>query len=154
VWIYLPRVRGEAETKPAAPAPRPAGRASVLVVEDEPLVRELLQRILARGGYSVRTANDGQQALELGADGVELLITDVVMPRLGGRELAARLGAMRPGLPVLFLSGYASDNQLLVAEARGPADLLQKPFSAAQLLERVAALLAAAAARSGDAAAT
>jgi PAS domain S-box-containing protein len=154
VWIYLPRVAGEAEKKPVTPAPRPAGRASVLVVEDEPLVRELLQRILARGGYSVRTANDGQHALELGADGVDLLITDVVMPRLGGRELAARLGAMRPGLPVLFLSGYARDNQLVVAEARGPADLLQKPFSAAQLLERTASLLAAAAARSGDAAAT
>ncbi len=144
MWVYLPGVDESvaiggpvvAETPSAAPT-------TVLLVEDERLVRELVHGTLKRAGHVVLAADDGESALAASHTGdIDLLITDVVMPRLGGRELAGRLTAQRPKLQVLFMSGYANDALTRQGHALDARDFLQKPFAGAQLLERVNTLLA------------
>ncbi len=112
----------------------------ILVAEDEPIVRGLAQEILQDHGYRVLAANDGIQALEMARqhDGsIDLLLTDVVMPRMGGGELARRLQARRPEMRVLYMSGY-TDHFLLRQDWLGPgAAFLQKPFSPEGLARRV-----------------
>jgi len=136
--IMLP-VTTEAAAVIAEPVPYqrvPRGE-TVLVVEDEAALREVADRILARGGYSVITAASGPEAIEIarGHPGtIHLLVTDVVMPQMLGKEIAARITAILPGIGVLFMSGYA--RPALAAQGRldpGVA-LLQKPFSEADLL--------------------
>nr|MDA8121055.1 ATP-binding protein [Deltaproteobacteria bacterium] len=109
VKVYLPRVAEEAETASPVSAPAPHGTETVLVAEDERQVREFITRILSAKGYRVLSAGDGFEALRLvrnSGDPVDLLVTDVVMPGMGGRELASRVKAARPGTRVLFVSGY------------------------------------------------
>ncbi len=145
VWIYLPRVPASAEPEKTVSIPRPhTQQATVLIAEDEQLVRDLVHRILARAGYQVLAAADGPAAIAMAQSHrgpIDALITDAVMPHMSGRELASRLLATRPGLPVLFMSGYASDSQHLVATVPGAASFLQKPFDASRLLEQVGALI-------------
>ena len=106
------------------------GQETVLLVEDEPMVRSLVRSILTAKGYTVREASSGEEALERFGDDlgrVHLLLTDVVMPGINGRVLAERLAARRPDLKVLFMSGYTED---AVLGARGPGmQFLQKPFA-------------------------
>jgi CheY-like chemotaxis protein len=143
--VYLPA----AETAPAAsaapaPAAWPRGDETVLVVEDEPEVRSLTRRVLELSGYTVLEAGNGIEALALarGLDApVPLLLTDVVMPEMGGPELAQELVRLWPGLKVLFMSGYSDGplgSRFLVSPS---APLLQKPFSPAQLAGAVRTLL-------------
>jgi len=84
----------------------------VLVVEDGSLVRTIARRALSEAGFDVLDAADGHQALAViaGQDQVDLVLTDLAMPELGGRELAQRLSQTRPGLPVIFMSGYTDDD--------------------------------------------
>ena len=107
-----------------------AGQETILLVEDEPMVRSLVRSILSAKGYTVREASSGEEALERFGDDldlVHLLLTDVVMPGINGRVLAERLSARRPDLKVLFMSGYTED---AVLGARGPGmQFLQKPFA-------------------------
>jgi CheY-like chemotaxis protein len=119
--------------------PSGSGQA-VLVVEDEEAVRESTRRILAANGYSVLTAGCGAEALELCREGVgiDLLLTDVVMPGMSGRALAASIGEMKPDLRVLYMSGY-TDRQLDVGDSRR---LIEKPFNTETLLRGVAEALA------------
>ncbi len=144
-WIYLPRVAPAIDmaTTPAAPAASPV-EATLLLAEDEPVVRDLVQRLLEQAGYRVLSAADGMHALEVSRshDGdIDLLVTDVVMPRMGGRELADRLRAERPGLRVLYMSGYANE-AWDVNELPGQAgDFLQKPFAPRELSDRVRIML-------------
>jgi CheY-like chemotaxis protein len=128
--------------------PRPSGRrAVVLVAEDEALVRELVQRALLRAGHDVLLAANGEEALALAeARTFDVLVTDVVMPHLGGRELALRLAVSHPTTPILFMSGYASEGEHLTTAANGRVAILNKPFTANQLLRAVESLLAPAAA--------
>ena len=109
-------------------------------------MRELTAGCLQRAGFTVLAAADGQAALELAArhaGPLDVLVTDVVMPRLGGPDLAVRLRAGHPDLRVLFISGYTDDAGDL-REAAGPTgDFLQKPFGAEALVTRVRALLSA-----------
>jgi PAS domain S-box-containing protein len=146
---------GAAETRDA-PVGRVAGgdarlaveSALIAVVEDEPGVRSLVERLLVRGGHRVLAFPDGAAALDALADlgvTIDLLITDLVMPGPNGIEVARQIRRDRPGLPVLLMSGYAAD--ALRAERIGESslDLLEKPFSAAELLDRVAAVLGTAA---------
>ena len=120
------------------------GSETLLVVEDEPAVRRLLRRTLEQGGYRVIVAEDGQHGLiaaESHGDEIDLLLSDLIMPRMGGAELARRLVAQRPGLRVLFLSGYSRDR---VDGETGPvpgARLLQKPFALEDLLAEVRSAL-------------
>jgi signal transduction histidine kinase len=146
--IYLPRVAdGSAPLPPPAEAGvAPRGSGTILVVEDEEPVRSLVVDILEASGYSLLAAGNGLEALDVVEQHpgpIDLVVTDVVMPQMGGRQFADRFAAMRPGVPVLFMSGYPDG-------AFGPdgfvvpgAAFLQKPFSGAALGLEVQALLGA-----------
>jgi CheY-like chemotaxis protein len=117
----------------------------VLVVEDDTAVRMLTCKVLERHGYRVAAATNGAEALRLIAaypDPIQLVITDVVMPELGGTELAARLRRMYPELAFLFMSGYTEDELVRRGVADGQMLLLEKPFSPATLKRRVREALA------------
>lgn len=127
--------------KPAAgEAARPHGDRTVLLVEDEEGVRGITRRALSRNGYRVIEAGDGREALTImqaGHESIDLILTDLVMPRMGGRELSQLVAEFSPATPVLFMSGYAeADMQPLNAEGR----FLEKPFTLDQLLKAVAAV--------------
>jgi two-component system, cell cycle sensor histidine kinase and response regulator CckA len=119
------------------------GHSSVLVVDDEPMVVRLIEATLRRSGYRVLTASGHHGALRIAADAsepIDLLVSDVVMPEVNGPELASRIHELRPGLPVLFVSGF-HDEVLLPAEGVPGTALLYKPFSPRQLTEITARLL-------------
>ncbi|MCW5979220.1 MAG: response regulator [Bryobacteraceae bacterium] len=142
--IYLQRAQGE----PAAGAvnheetPRPR---TILVVEDEPGIKALLRKVLQKQGYTVIEASGGEEAVRVADDHkgpIHLLVTDVVMPRINGYELAYRLRTTRPYLRVLFVSAYGAHDLGAYGSAPSGAAFLQKPFSLAALAERAKALLA------------
>jgi two-component system, cell cycle sensor histidine kinase and response regulator CckA len=144
--IYLPRVDEPLDPLPDAEAYTNArGDETILLVEDEAAVRELAVRVLRGQGYTVLEAGDGLQALQLIAQEqaaqVDLLVTDVVMPGLGGGQLAERLIAMRPGIKVLFTSGYTQDAVLHAGQLAPGTHFLHKPFSPAALAHKVRGLL-------------
>ena len=114
--------------------------AHILVVDDEELVRDLIVEILARAGYDAVAAKTPEEAFELLA-GVALVISDILMPGLSGFELLDRLRSRRPSVPVLLITGASTEAAHAEALARGAADLVAKPFSHAELRERVAAIL-------------
>jgi CheY-like chemotaxis protein len=119
---------------------------TVLLVEDEPLVLRLGRAVLERSGYTVLPAVTPAEALALAGShpgDIHLLITDVELPEMKGRELAARVAQTRPGIRTLFVSGYAA-SQLTPAGALAPGvHFLQKPFSVDQLTASVESLLLA-----------
>jgi CheY-like chemotaxis protein len=120
-----------------APSVRPV---SVLVVEDEEPLRRLVERILVREGYHVTLAQHGADALDIAprlAQPIELVITDLVMPEVGGREVAEALRASNPALPVLFISGYDPDPVVLDVSAQANTAFLAKPFTGSALLAQV-----------------
>jgi CheY-like chemotaxis protein len=117
----------------------------VLVVEDEPAVLRLAARVLERGGHSVREAADGVAALELleAAGGeIDAVLTDVVMPKLSGPELATELRRTRPKLPVVFMSGYPEQMFARDQGLEPGTALVEKPFTARALLDAVGRALA------------
>ena len=143
--IYLPECTSE-ETLEAAPAGGGpiGGSETILLVEDEASVRDLTRRMLERSGYRVLSAANGIDALQLCTTHVghiDLLVTDVVMPQMRGVEVARRATGIRPGLRVLFMSGY-TDNSIGVDIAES-VSFLQKPFTLAELLEAVRSALRA-----------
>ena len=148
-FVFFPRVEALPQPQAAAsPSPSRERRTeTVLLAEDDAAVRDALQRSLEARGFQVLAARHGEEALALARghpDPLHLLLTDVVMPRLGGRELAARLRAERPGIRVLYLSGYSEELSSAGELAPGEA-FLQKPCAGPRLLEAVEALLDAAA---------
>ncbi len=150
VKVYLPRLETEAEPEPARAEEPPLSRGeTVLVVEDEEGVRELLRKVLTRHGYRVLEARHGKDAL-LEADRhsgpIHLLITDLVMPEMDGRRLVEQLVPRRPGLKVVYISGYTGDEVIRRGMSEGTFPLLQKPFSSEELMQRVRAVLDAPAA--------
>jgi CheY-like chemotaxis protein len=137
----FPRAEGVPAASAAAPAAEARGQETVLVAEDEPMVREIVAGILRGLGYVVIEAGDGVEALAAAADAppVALLVTDVVMPRMDGRQLAERLRERWPGLRILFVSGY-TDGAL--GDADDPATaFLPKPFMSDELADAVRGLL-------------
>jgi len=147
VKLYLPRATaGDARATETGEATATVGGSeTVLVVEDEEVVRHLVCRVLRAKGYRVLEAPHAEAALAL-ADGasepIHLLVTDMVMPGLGGPALAARLAAHRPGLRVLFITGYAAEAVERRGELADTSGLLEKPFSADQLACKVREVLA------------
>jgi signal transduction histidine kinase len=148
--IYLPEATAEA--RPAKPAPAPVttlnGTETVLLVEDEELVRQIAQIALERRGYRVIVARDGADAIGRAAafDGpIHLLITDVVMPRVSGREVATALRLARPQIRVLYMSGYADEALAQHGIVEPGVAFLQKPFVATALAAKVREVLGPAA---------
>ncbi|SNR43038.1 His Kinase A (phospho-acceptor) domain-containing protein [Actinoplanes regularis] len=133
---------------PGLESPRGRGE-SILIVEDEPVLAASIARILATGGYQVRSVSCGSEAIDAHArDGCDLLVTDVVMPEMSGPSLAAVLHRADPRLPVLYISGYSVGFERLLEPG---AHLLPKPFSADQLLAAVSGTLAEVHAKAGKA---
>jgi two-component system cell cycle sensor histidine kinase/response regulator CckA len=144
--LYLPSAEsGAADTAGnASSRVRYSGTETVLVVEDEMQVRELSRRVLERSGYTVLAASDAEAAMAI-ADRhpghIHLLITDMILPRLSGRELAARLGIHRPAIKVLYVSGI-SDEAIARHRVLAPGtEFLEKPFSLDGLLRKVRQVL-------------
>ncbi len=138
---YLPRIATPADLPPTPQKGGPArGSETVLVVEDEPAVLTLSRRALETQGYVVLAASDAAAALrvvERHGGTIHLLLTDVVMPGLSGRELADRLGAQRPGIRVLYMSGYPGDAVVQHGTLPSGSAFLQKPFSPDGLARKV-----------------
>jgi two-component system cell cycle sensor histidine kinase/response regulator CckA len=139
--IYLPRTDETAPTPPSTPDPAPSEAATILVVEDEDSVRSVVRAILDLSGYrviAVASAEDALKVAEAPEHAIDLLLTDVVMPGIGGRELADRVLAARPGLRVLFMSGYIEGGPTMTPGL----SFLQKPFTPDELEAKVRASLA------------
>jgi len=139
--VYLPRVAGRADEAavPIRIATREPVTETLLLVEDEAAVRRLTKRILETRGYRVIEAADGREALNLAAghDGpIHLLLTDVVLPHVGGRELAAQIRAIRPETAIVYMSGYPDDS-LRDDIGNGESLFILKPFTAEGLAVRL-----------------
>jgi two-component system, cell cycle sensor histidine kinase and response regulator CckA len=147
--IYLPKIEeevpGEIFDRRPDSSSLPRGSEVILLVEDEKGVRELARRYLEMSGYTVLEAEDGHTALELSAmhDGpIHLLMTDVVMPGISGRELADRISRSRTGIKILYMSGYADQAVVHHGILESDAVLLQKPFNMAALASKLREMLA------------
>ena len=145
--ILLPRARGgapRAGEAPPLPAVSGSGSETILVVEDDDVVRNLVVRILAGAGYSVLEARNGAEAIQLCEryEGqIHLLLSDLVMPGMGGRDLVSLLAPLRPGLRVLIMSGHSEDHPMNRAGIGPGVAFIEKPFHPAALVRRVRAVL-------------
>jgi len=144
--LYLPLISEasvEAPRRRSEPPQNGGGAETILLVEDEDAVRRLCTRVLSASGYHVLEARNGDEAIELmtrRAGNLDLLVTDLVMPRMGGRQLAAKLRESLPKLRILFLSGY-TEGAPLARELDPSVGFLQKPFAPPALTSKVRALL-------------
>jgi CheY-like chemotaxis protein len=139
--VYLPVSGGTPDAhEPALRAEVLGGRETVLVVEDEPAVREVVRAMLERRGYTVLLASDGEQAMRVSRtheSPIDLLLTDVVLPRSNGRRVAELLCMERPDLKVLFMSGYTEDAIHQHGELDEGVVLVEKPFTDLTLARRI-----------------
>jgi hypothetical protein len=145
--IYLPQVDAAAETggadEPGAP-PLETGHETILLVEDEEDVRALAREVLERQGYTVVEASDGAQALQVyekERERIDLILTDVVMPRMSGREMVDRVRATRPDMRVLYMSGYTGDAIVRHGVLDQSMLLLGKPFAPVALIAKIREVL-------------
>ena len=142
--IYLPRVHEDPVAAQPAASTEVRGTETIVVAEDAEGVRAVVQTVLRRNGYTVLPAPDGQTALDLVAthpEPIHLLITDVIMPGMSGRQLADRLRELRPGLKVLFVSGYTDDAIIRHGMLEPGIAFLQKPFTPESLTRKVREVL-------------
>jgi nitrogen-specific signal transduction histidine kinase/CheY-like chemotaxis protein len=144
--IYLPRLEGQAvaESRPGKAASSCRGTETILLVEDNDLVRRLARSVLEQFGYRVLEARNGEEACRLGRgyeERIDLLLTDVVMPGMSGQTLAGQIREMRPETEILFMSGYTEESTLNQGPLRGGRHFLQKPFSPQELGQRFRKLL-------------
>jgi CheY-like chemotaxis protein len=144
--MYFPRTFDavEVESQEQGKADRPEGNETILLVEDEADVRCLVCEVLQQHGYTVLTSAQPQDALEIcetHAGLIDLLLTDVVLPQMSGRDLAERIGLARPHIRVLFMSGY-TENAMLGAGIPGSEEaFLKKPFTPAMLTQKIREVL-------------
>ena len=146
--IYLPRIDQDVDqVEPHdAQAILPQGTETVLLVEDEGMVREAAREILELNGYRVLEASSSKEALafcQTHQEPIDLMITDVVMPQMGGRELAEELKAIRPHMKVLYMSGYTDDAIAHHGVLEPGTAFLEKPFTARALAHKVREVLKA-----------
>ena len=146
--VYLPAAEGEEpeteEGRPEVECAVPAGKWTILLAEDEEMVRELAIEIFREAGYTVLDAPNGAAALAIcdrHEGGIDLLVTDLVMPGMNGIELARRVCESRPGIPVLFMSGYAEDARERLGDLGVGRDFLQKPITPTKLSRKVREIL-------------
>uniref|UniRef100_Q01RQ0 histidine kinase n=1 Tax=Solibacter usitatus (strain Ellin6076) TaxID=234267 RepID=Q01RQ0_SOLUE len=137
----------EREAEPETPVNRLSktdATETVLVAEDEPAVRELVRQTLEQRGYTVLEAKDGYEALrvfEQRKNEIHLLLTDVIMPLMNGRELAKRLESLRPGMKIVYMSGYTDEVLAFHGFAQPEIEFIQKPFTASELANKVELVL-------------
>jgi PAS domain S-box-containing protein len=147
IKAYFPRIDKPATTAPQASAPleeRLLGNETILLVEDQEAVRTVVETILRRRGYQVLSAHSGGDALLLSEqypDTIHLLLTDVIMPRMNGRELATRLHAQRPGMRIVYMSGYTDNAIVHDGILERDVDFIQKPIRPQKLLQRIRQVL-------------
>jgi PAS domain S-box-containing protein len=143
--LYLPaRAAAATDASGAQRPPAEGGSETVLLIEDEDAVRALTRRVLTRKGYTVIHARDGVEALALArqpGERVDLVISDVVMPRMSGSAVMEQLSTVLPGVPVLLMSGYTDDEILRRGIETAHTNFLQKPFTPDELLEAVRSVL-------------
>jgi CheY-like chemotaxis protein len=144
--VFFPRFVSAAETPAFEGKPKevPRGVETILVVEDDSNLRELVSRVLKKSGYEVHLAAGGVEAIAIAGDPLKLIdgvITDVVMPGMNGRELVEKLLEMRPGIASLLMSGYTDDEVLRRGVLQGDTAFLQKPFTPDQLARKVREVL-------------
>jgi len=154
--IYLPRITDLTHRAPTAQGERPvrAGTETILLVEDEIGVRHLVREMLHRLGYKIHEASSGADAVRIFAqhqNTIDLLLTDVIMPQMSGRELAERLKALQPLLKVLYISGYTDDMLAHHGVLESNVYLLQKPFAPDELAKKLREVLDAPTVRRADA---
>ncbi|MGE0862574.1 MAG: response regulator [Vicinamibacterales bacterium] len=144
VVLLLPAAAGLPETGTQSPTAAPAPAARILLVEDEPEVRAMLKDCLEASGYEVVEAADGQAALcryRVEAPLLDLIITDVIMPKCGGPQLVSAIRDLHPGVLAIFMSGYANDPDSADLQRNERTAFLQKPFATERLRTQVAELL-------------
>jgi CheY-like chemotaxis protein len=137
------------ETRAASTTPPPArpflvGTETILMVEDDLLVRRVNRRVLTHLGYTVLEAKDGREGLELAEHhegAIDILFTDIIMPHMNGFELAERVRSRRPGIKVLFTSGYSKHTEAPERFVDEGLELIAKPYAPEQLVERIQRLL-------------
>jgi PAS domain S-box-containing protein len=144
--IYFPVVQGRVTSGKSFPGLRSLARGTetILLVEDEDAVRSMVRTVLQQAGYTVLETNRGHKALRLAEEHpgpIHLLITDVVMPEMGGRELVERIAPLRPNLSVLYLSGYTDDAVVRHGVLQSEMAFLQKPFTMSALTNKVREVL-------------
>ncbi len=142
--VFLPEAAAAEQIEPPAVAGTLRGNETLLVVDDEEAIRELATVFLGGQGYRVISASSGEEALELirrHSEPIHALITDALMPGMGGMTLAKRLRELLPATKVLFISGFAEDTGILSELPRAGEDYLQKPFGLKELAEKVRRLL-------------
>jgi two-component system, cell cycle sensor histidine kinase and response regulator CckA len=144
VDIYLPLIEGHAEEEYSKPAaPHAAGKETVLVVEDEEIVRAFMQKILGREGYRVILANNGEDGVERFRehDDISLVLSDVIMPRKNGRQMLDEIRRMKPGIKAVFMSGYTADYMRDKGILDDLTEFITKPVNNDDLLRKVRELL-------------
>jgi CheY-like chemotaxis protein len=133
--IYFPRAEGDNSKNDSSPAPQspsPRGTETILLVEDDELVRKLSFDVLTNQGYTVLEAQDGREALDMyqGYQGhIDLLLTDVVMPKMNGTELAEKIRKICPDIPVLFMSGYTENAIVHNGILKSGVNFVHKPVT-------------------------
>jgi response regulator RpfG family c-di-GMP phosphodiesterase len=144
--VYLPKAKGDADSgeKQRFPVIELDGSETVLIVEDDEGLRKFTQEVLLRHGYRVLDAENGEEALKVGKahEGpIHLMITDVVMPRMGSKEVVDRLQPLYPQMKVIYMSGY-TDNAIIHHGVLAPGlNFLEKPFSPESLERKVREVL-------------
>ena len=144
--VYLPQLRDASEPTETATVetPMPRGSETILLVEDEDVVRSLAQEVLEQAGYRVFSVSSGNEALRLfqeSAERIDLLLTDVVMSEMSGKELADRLADLRPAMRVLFMSGYTDEAIVHHGIVDSNVQFIQKPFSPESLAKKIREVL-------------
>jgi CheY-like chemotaxis protein len=144
--VFLPRID---EANPAPETDReahpPRGKGTILVAEDEEMLRRMVGNLLTSSGYEVLTARDAEDAVlrcKEHAGPIDLLLTDIVMPGRSGRELAVQAAELYPGLKVIYMSGYMDDDIVRRGVSSAGVHFLQKPFSLVSLAQKVQEVLA------------
>ncbi len=144
--ILLPATGHVVRAEPAvAPTPAAGAGETVLILEDEPAMRDVTQRILSRNGYHVLAAANGQEAIDIVVShpgDIDVLLTDVIMPHMLGKEAAERIRALRPGVKVLFMSGHTHGLLNTQGVVEAGVNLLEKPFTGAALLTSLGQVIA------------
>ncbi len=144
--FYLPMVKGDTdpEEKEQTPVDDPCGSETVLIVEDDDLVRNLAQKALQQHGYRTLVAENGEGALEVSKEyegSIDLMITDVVMPKMSGKEAAERLQPLYPNMKVIYMSGYTDDAIVHHGVLEPGLNFLEKPFTPEGLARKVREIL-------------